>query len=127
MGVKTDAGSAISGTASGNAEQDRKTLTKAVNISDAGNTGVELFNQGMESAIKNGGISSIRDFRNAWSTNYDVNALRLLNASQRGDKEESRDVMKMLGGSDSIDFKRARQKMMNMEALSKGQIPRESN
>lgn len=127
MGVKTDAGSAISAISSGSPEQDRKTLSKAVNISEAGNTGIEMFNQGMEAAIKSGGLPAVRDFKNAWSQNYDVNALRLANAHANGDKQEMEDVIKLLGGKHSPQFNLARQHAANLEALHTGQIPRGSN
>jgi hypothetical protein len=127
MGVKTDAGSAISAVSTGSPEQDRKTLARAVNISEAGNTGIEMFNQGMEAAIKKGGLPAVRDFKNAWSQNYDVNALRLANAYAAKDDQEKADVTKLLGGVDSPAFNRAERLAKNLELLQSGQIPRGGN
>ena len=122
MGVNTDAGRYVSGIAAGSTAQTPQSLETAIHVNDAGTTGLGFFNQGMESAIKAGGIGAVRGFQNEWSRYYDPNAMLLYNAKINNDPKEAQQVIQQLGGVDSPKFKALLGKMAKIEALSKGQL-----
>lgn len=119
MGVSTDAGRSTAGLATGSIAMTPPALRTATAVNDATATGADFFNRGMEAAVKGGGIGAIRDFQNAWSQNYDPNAMRLYNAGKYGDKQEINDVMQSLGGKNSAQFQALLRKAQNLETLSK--------
>lgn len=110
MGVHTDAGQAVAGSAAGSVVQDPKSLKTTVNINDATSSALDFYNRGKEAAIKNGGDSGIfaqRDFQNNWSQaygRYGPYAMRLMNAGQTGDAAEKQAVITELGGVKSQKF-----------------------
>lgn len=123
MGVSSDAGRATAGDATGSTSMDPKSLRKATALNDATVTGLGEFNQGQEAAVAKGGIPAIRQFQNAWSKYYDVNALRILNATRAGDQTEIKDVVESLGGTKSAKFQAMRKNAQMLDQLKSGIIP----
>lgn len=123
MGVSTDAGRGTSEAVSGSTAMDPVSLRKAVAINDASTRGLATYNEGQEAAVKAGGIPAIRQFQNAWSKYYDVNAMRLLNADKNGDQKEAKDVIDSLGGPKSAKFQTMRTNAMMLDQLKHGIIP----
>lgn len=123
MGVSSDAGRATAGAATGTTHMDPASLRKATALNDATATGVGEFNQGQEAAVARGGIPAIRQFQNAWSKYYDVNALRVLNATRAGDQTEIKDVVESLGGTKSAKFQAMRRNAQMLDQLKNGIIP----
>lgn len=120
MGAGTDAARAISEQATGTVEWDPKAIVSTAKVNDALSTGVELFNQGMEAAIKKAGgnVLAKRDFQNQWSQNFDVRAMQLHNAIEQDDKAEVARLVKDAGGRGSAQAQEIVRKAKNLERLS---------
>lgn len=90
MGAGTDAAREISSVATGNTAQTPDAIKKVTKINDALSTGVQKFNEGMESAIKNSGgnVLAAREFKNEWSKSFDPDVYRFANALESNDKKE---------------------------------------
>lgn len=121
MGAGTDAARAISEQATGSTAWDAKAIKRATKINDALSTGVDYFNRGMEAAINHPenqkSIFAARDFQNAWSQTFDVNAMRLHNAIQDGDKGEQKAVIDSVGGKNSPGARALAAKMRALDKL----------
>jgi hypothetical protein len=121
MGAGTDAARSISEQATGSTAWDAKAIKRATKINDALSTGVDYYNRGMESAINNPdnqkSIFAARDFQNAWSQTFDVNAMRLHNAIQAGDKAEEKTVIDSVGGKNSPGARGLAAKMRALDKL----------
>lgn len=119
MGVSTDAGRSTAGAATGNTAMDAKSLKRATLVNDATATGVDMFNRGMENAIKKHGGNPLaaRDFQNQWTQSYDVNAMRYYNAAKAGDKEELGRILQDVGGPGSSGAKALKQKLHDLDVL----------
>lgn len=121
MGAGTDAARGISEQATGSTAWDAKAIKRATKINDALSTGVDYFNRGMEAAINSPdnqkSIFAARDFQNAWSQTFDVNAMRLHNAIQAGDKEEQKAVVDSVGGKNSPGARNLASKMRALDKL----------
>lgn len=122
MGAGTDSARAISEQATGSTAWTPEAIKRATRVNDALATGVNFFNRGMEAALKHPendkSIFAVRDFQNAWSQNFDVNAMRLFNALQAGDKNEQSHVIDAVGGKNSPGAKALAQKMRTLDSLA---------
>lgn len=121
MGAGTDAARSISELATGSTKWTPEAIISTAKVNDALSTGVGLFNTGMEAAIKkNGGnVLAVRDFQNAWSQNFDPQAVMLHNAIQSKDQKEIDKIVKDVGGRGSAGAHNLAAKLKNMETLIK--------
>lgn len=128
MGAPTDAARATAEMATASRQWTPKAIKDATKINDALATGAGLYNAGLERAIASPtnekSIFAVRDFQNAWAQNFDVNAARLFNAKETGDKEEYETIVKEMGGRGSARAKALGQKVLTLEQLANGVIPR---
>ncbi len=122
MGAGTDAARNISEQATASRTWTKEAIKSATKVNDALATGVDYFNRGLEASINNPqnqkSIFAARDFQNAWAKNFDVDAMRLLNAAKSGDKAEQAAIIKELGGADSARAKALAQKIRVLDALA---------
>lgn len=100
-------------------------IISITNTNRALNAGIGLYNQGMEGAIqKSGGNPAvIRQFQTAWSRYFDVNSVRLLMAMNSGDTGAFNQVVKGLGGRDSLQYRTLVRNMTVLNGLTAGDIP----
>ncbi len=122
MGISTDFGRAGAEQAAGSTKWTGPAIERSAKINDALSTGLEYFNRGVEAAIKSPdnkiGPFALRDFQNTWAKNFDVNAARLLNASEHGDKKEISEIVTGLGGPNSVAAKELAKKAEILHKLS---------
>jgi hypothetical protein len=101
IGANTDAARALAERAVLPTDTPGEAIKKITRINDAYVTAKELFNRGMDTAIKRADnskdIFAVRDFQNAWTQNFDPNLVRLYNAFREGDKKEADAIAKELG------------------------------
>lgn len=101
QGANTDAARALAERAVLPTESPEKATKAITRINDAYASGVELFNQGLVSAINSPGnqkdIFAARDFQNAWSANFDPRIMMLENAAKSNDKTEIARIKAQLG------------------------------
>ncbi|MFM0300018.1 hypothetical protein PQQ99_07810 [Paraburkholderia sediminicola] len=116
MGVHTDAGQALSSMATGNTEMNRTALQEATRTNDALATGVQDFNQGLETAIKaNGGdVRAKRDFQNQWAQNFDPTIYKIKNALQAGDQQQASSIWNGLSTSQQQQMRTKQQNLINL-------------
>lgn len=86
-------------------EKAIKAITK---VNDAYVTGNELFNNGIQSTLRNPSnqkdIFAVRDFQNAWSQNFDPRIMQLENAAKAGDKDEIAKIKAQLGPQGIVEL-----------------------
>lgn len=101
IGANTDAARALAERAVLPTDTPGEAIKKITRINDAYVTAKELFNRGMDTAIKRADntkdIFAVRDFQNAWTQNFDPNLVRLYNAFRESDKKEADAIAKELG------------------------------
>ena len=119
MGAGTDQARSIAEQASGSTKWTPEAIISTAKVNDALSTGVDLFNRGMEKAIssKGGNVLAVRDFQNAWSQNFDPQAVMLHNAIQSKDAKEVEKIVKSVGGKGSAGAHQLAAKLKNMETL----------
>ena len=124
MGAGTDQARTIAEQATGSTKWTPEAIISTARVNDALSTGVDLFNRGMEAAIKkNGGnVLAVRDFQNAWSQNFDPQAIMLHNAIQAKDKGEIDKIVKAVGGPGSAGAHNLAAKLKNMETRIKNGV-----
>lgn len=129
MGVRpTDAGGQQAEQLVGKQDWDPAAIKSTAKTVDAYNSGVAMFNQGMEAAIKNAPPGSdvfpVRAFRNAWSQSFSVDAMRLYNGAAAGPKEYEKVKSEILAEPNGAQaFADAQSRAIQLRSLSKGQIP----
>lgn len=126
MGAGTDAAREMSQLATGAREWTPEAIISTAKINDALVTGVEHFNQGMNASVQKAGGNALAvgDFQNKWTQNFDVNAMRLLNAKQHGDTKEYNSIIESIGGKKSDYAKVLAYKMNNLNSLTNtGTLP----
>lgn len=116
MGVHTDAGQALSSMATGSPEMNRTALVDATRTNDALATGVQDFNQGLETAIKaNGGdVRAKRDFQNRWAQNFDPTIYKIKNALQAGDQQQATSIWNGLGAAQQQQLRTKQTNLLNL-------------
>lgn len=121
MGAGTDAARALSEQATVSTNWTADAIKSAAKINDALASGVDYFNRGLEKAINDPSnqksIFAAREFQNAWAQNFDVTAMRLLNAKESGNNDEVRKIIGEIGGKNSPPAKALAQKVRNLDAL----------
>lgn len=117
MGAGTDAARAIAEQATGSKEWNPAAIKATAKINSALTSGVQHFNVGMNKAVKSAGGDdmAVGDFQNAWSQNFDVNAMRLLNAAEKGNKTDYQEIIKSLGPARA---KELAAKVRNLKSLT---------
>ena len=117
-GPHTNAGLEQTNAANGSPEYDKVTLKKIANLNDALVTGTELYQKGLENAIKQNGIFGKRQFDQAWAQSMDIDALRLKNAVDNGNSGEINMILKTVGGKGSPGAKKLLEKLGKIDALA---------
>lgn len=135
MGANTDAARKLAEDAVGGAKAPAQAIVKMTKINDAYATGLEMFNKGMESAIKNPAntqsIFAVRDFQNKWAQNFDPTAMLLHNAIEAKNKatnareqkmaqDDIAEIVKSVGGKGSKGAAALAQKYGVLQNLSEG-------
>lgn len=103
MNVHTNAGQEVAAAAAGSVTQDPKSLRRTVNFNDATATALDFYNRGKETAIQAAGndVFQQRRFQNDWTKaygQYGPYAMRLANAGQSGDANETASVLQEVTG-----------------------------
>jgi hypothetical protein len=82
-------------------EAPEKALKAITKVNDAYVTGNEMFNKGIQATLANPNnpkdIYAVRDFQNAWSSNFDPRIMQLENAVKAGDTAEIKAIKTHLG------------------------------
>lgn len=88
-----------------------------------GSTGAQLYNAGIENAVKTGGPFAVRNFENKWSGVANIDGIRLYDAmrNQDSDTDGIKQVVQSLGGVNSIRYQFALKKIDQMRNLIQGQ------
>lgn len=88
-----------------------------------GSTGAQLYNQGIETAVKAGGPFAARDFQTAWSNAASIDGIRLYDAKRNleSDPKGLAQVIDSLGGVKSTRYEFALKKIDAMGKLIRGQ------
>ena len=114
---------------SGKSDWTPEAIKSTAETLQAYNTGVGLYSRGLSAASNQldsrTGQAPIRQYRDAWAQNFNVDAMRLYNARLEGGLQGKMDynqAIKEMGGKDSPQFKRALQSLGNLKQLSNGQI-----
>ena len=113
----------------GKADWTPEAIKSTAETLQAYNTGVGLYSRGLSAAANQldprTGQAPIRQYRDAWAQNFNVDAMRLYNARLEGGLQGKMDydqTIKEMGGKNSPQFKRALQSLGNLKQLSNGQI-----
>lgn len=124
MGVpNTNAGLAVSQSATGTTEYTPAALQEKVKFADALNSGASAYRQGLDKAVGTGpkpDLSKYQEFRGAWAQNFDPDVFRAEDAQRRGDKAELARLRQRLGPQ---GMQALAQKSGNLRKLEQGQIP----
>jgi hypothetical protein len=128
MGIRgTDAGGEQAAQLVGKQDWDPAAIKSTAETVRAYNTGVKVQNQGLESYLKQNpsqGIFAARQFRDAWSNNFSVDAFRLYNAASKGpNSPQYKSEVAELGGPDSPQFAEAKRRAAALKMLQNGQLP----
>lgn len=102
MGADTDAARQLAERAVVGAKSPSSAIVRMAKVNDAYNTGIELFNKGLEAAIKSPdnkvSIFAARDFQNQWSQAFDPQVMMLHNAyaarNKAGNLKEKNEAQK---------------------------------
>jgi hypothetical protein len=88
-----------------------------------GSTGAQLYNSGIENAVKSGGPFAARDFQTAWSNAANIDGIRLYDAKRNLDSDPKglAQVIDSLGGVKSTRYEFALKKIDAMGKLIRGQ------
>ena len=90
------------------------------------NTGVGLFNKGMESTLKNNpgqDVFPVREFQNAWAQNFSVDAMRLRNAIEADGNKAGPNYAQVKASMSPAQFSAAQSKARTLINLSNGILP----
>ncbi len=124
QGASTDAARKLAAQAvlpGSSPEQAIKAITK---VNEAYVTGSELFNQGLQAAVKDPkntkDIFAVRDFQNAWSKNMDPRIFQLENAAKAGDKAEISRIKAQLGASGIAELQRKAKALQGLIGAANG-------
>ena len=138
MGANTDAARNIAERTAGSAKSPEQAIIRIVKVNDAYATGLELFNKGMEAAIKNPAnqksIFAARDFQNAWAQTFNPTAMMLHNAVQAKQKaanareqmdaqRDIEEIVKSVGGKGSKGAEALANQYHAIEKLSTEGVP----
>lgn len=123
MGADTDAAKATAeAAATGSGDWTPAALKSTAKKYDAYVSGMEYFNKGMEGYLNGqqntSGQWGARQFRNAWSANFDPVAMEILNAKKNGDTAEYKSLVQANRGNSQLI-----QKVKALGALSQGHMP----
>ncbi len=86
-------------------------------------SGLQVFNKGMEAAIQSRGDGAIRQFRNAWTQDFSVDAMRLYNAVQADGGKLGANYEAAKKSMGTAAFNAARARAAKLAQLSEGVIP----
>ncbi|HEY6019341.1 MAG TPA: hypothetical protein VIY48_05380, partial [Candidatus Paceibacterota bacterium] len=123
MGANTDAAKATAeAAATGNGDWTPEAIKSTAKKYDAYVSGMEYFNKGMEGYLNSpqntAGQWGARQFKNAWSANFDPVAMEILNAKKNGDTAEYKALVQQNRGNQQLI-----QKVKALGALSQGHLP----
>lgn len=108
QGANTDAARKMAADAVLPGSSPEKAIKAITKVNDAYVTGNELFNAGLQSAVRNSpnGLYAGRQFQNAWSQNMDPRIFQIENAAKAGDKAEITRIKAQLGPSGVAELTR---------------------
>lgn len=126
MGVHTNAGLESSKAQGGTPEYDNKTIAHIARTGAANAQGVMLYNQGLELAMRayqqqhpgTDPVIAKRQFDSQWAKTYDVQAMRLKQAVDSGDKNGVNEVIREVGGPGSANARKLLSKVHAINQLS---------
>lgn len=134
MGANSDKARQMAENAAiGSGNSPEKAIISIAKINDAYATGLEMFNKGMEAAIKNPAndksIFAARDFQNQWAQTFDPMAMQLHNAviaknkaanarEQLEAQNSINEIVKSVGGKGSKGAAALAQKYQALERLA---------
>lgn len=126
MGVHTNAGLESSKAQGGTPEYDDKTIAHIARTGAANAQGVLLYNQGLERAMQayqqqhpgTDPVIAKRQFDSQWAKTYDVQAMRLKQAVDSGDKNGINEVIREVGGPGSANARKLLGKVHAINQLS---------
>lgn len=120
QGANTDAARKMAAEAVLPGSSPEKAIKAITKVNDAYVTGNELFNAGLQSAVRNSpnGLYAGRQFQNAWSQNMDPRIFQIENAAKAGDKAEIDRIKAQLGPAGVAELTR---KANALRALIGGQ------
>lgn len=123
-GPPSDARLSAAVAANGSTSFNPKALKAVTQFNYATNTALEKYRQGLDKAVGTSGAvdyGKLPAFKAAWAKNFDIDAFRLENAVNDGDKASANAVLKDLTSERRKDVAR---KMANLDALSEtGRLP----
>ena len=124
-GLSTDAARSMSATAAGSTEMNPEALKEKLRFGAATLEASHAYRQGLDKVVglQNQNPIAKRAFDAAWSQNADINAFRLLAAKNTGDKEGYQKALENIKKLPPQQRAIVQQKMMNLNALTNGQMP----
>jgi len=118
MGPHTNAGLEQTNAANGTVEYDKNTIKKIASLNDALLTGVQMYQQGLEKAIKQNGIFGKREFDQAWGSAMDPDVLQFKNAVDNKNQGQIDMAIKRAGGKGSSGAKTLFDKLTTIDSLA---------
>jgi hypothetical protein len=126
MGVKTDQQTQTVATASGSVNISPEALRDLADRTDASNTAVIKFNEGLKNyESKRGQIHAYvntRNFKDAWASNYDPRVFMVQNINSSGMSKDAKEkaIAKINQGLSAEELKDLRQKSEAIKRLERG-------
>lgn len=119
-GLNTDAARALAAESAGTINWTPEAIKSTARVNRALSLGTQLYNAGMENAIakNNGDVFAVRKFKNDWTNTMDIKALKLYDAYKNRDTEGMAQVVRSLGGVESAEYKKAKKKIDQLNALA---------
>jgi len=126
MGVKTDQQTQNVATASGSVNIDPEALRDIAYRTDASNTAVIKFNEGLKNYEGKRGQThayvNSRSYRDAWASNYDprIFMIQNINSSGRSKEAKQEEISKVIKGLSEEELTELRQKSEAIKRLERG-------
>lgn len=122
-GPPSDARLSAAVAANGSTRFNPEALRAVTEFNYAANSGLEAYRNGMDQAVglEKPDYTQLARFKADWAKNFDIDAFRLENAIEDGDKEAADSIKKSLSPS---RLKELAEKMENLDSLSEtGRLP----
>jgi len=104
-GLNTNQGAEIASKQAGTTDWTAPAIKETAKVNDSLQYGADLFNRGLENAIKSSGSPYVaRQFQNKWSQVADMTAMRLYRAQKVNDTEDIKNIVDSMGGPASPKY-----------------------